>query len=43
MLIPGAPVHIIVPFVVRLLKKEELPFVDDRGKESLNFQISMTF
>ena len=25
-----------------LIKKEELPFVEDQGKEVLNFQISMT-
>ena len=34
--------HIIGPLVVWLLKKDEFPFVDDQGKESLNFQISMT-
>ena len=34
--------HIIGPLVVWLIKKDELPFVDDQGKESLNFQISMT-
>ncbi len=25
-----------------MIKKEELPLVDEEGKESLNFQISMT-
>jgi len=30
----------IGPLVVWLLKKEEYPFVDDQGKEALNFQIT---
>ena len=34
--------HIIVPLVIWLIKKNEFPFVDEQGKESLNFQISMT-
>ncbi|MCZ6795874.1 MAG: DUF4870 domain-containing protein [Planctomycetota bacterium] len=34
--------HIIGPLVIWLLKKDEHPFIDDQGKESLNFQISMT-
>lgn len=33
--------HIVGPLVVWLIKKEEIPFVDEQGKESLNFQISM--
>ena len=33
--------NIIGPLVVWLIKKDEFPFVDDQGKESLNFQISM--
>jgi uncharacterized Tic20 family protein len=32
---------IIGPLVVWLIKKEEYPFVDDQGKEALNFQISL--
>lgn len=32
---------IIGPLVVWLIKKEQYPFVDDQGKESLNFQITM--
>jgi hypothetical protein len=28
--------------VIWLLKKDEFPFVDDQGKEALNFQISVT-
>lgn len=34
--------HLLGPLVVYLIKKDEYPFVDDQGKESLNFQISMT-
>lgn len=33
--------NIIGPLVIWLLKKDELPFVDRHGKESLNFQISI--
>lgn len=32
---------VIGPLVVWLIKKEEHPFVDDQGKESVNFQITM--
>jgi len=32
---------IIGPLIVWLIKKDEFPFVNDQGKESLNFQISM--
>ena len=32
---------VIGPLVVWLVKKEEFPFVDEQGKESLNFQITM--
>jgi uncharacterized Tic20 family protein len=34
--------HIIAPLIIWLIKKDESPLVDDQGKESLNFQISMT-
>jgi len=34
--------HIIAPLVIWLIKKDESPFVDDQGKESLNFQISIS-
>ena len=30
------------PLIVWLVKKNEFPFVDDQGKEALNFQITMT-
>ncbi|MCU7519020.1 MAG: DUF4870 domain-containing protein [Ignavibacteria bacterium] len=34
--------NIIGALVVWMLKKDVSPFVNDQGKESLNFQISMT-
>ena len=34
--------HILGPLIVWLIKKNEYPFVDEQGKESLNFQISVT-
>ena len=33
--------NFIGPLVIWLIKKEEMPFVDDQGKESLNFQITV--
>lgn len=33
---------IIAPLLIWLLKREEMPFVEDQGKEALNFNISMT-
>lgn len=30
------------PLIVWLIKKDEMPFVDDQGKEALNFQIGVT-
>jgi uncharacterized Tic20 family protein len=32
---------VIGPLVVWLLKKDEDPFIDEQGKESVNFQITM--
>jgi uncharacterized Tic20 family protein len=34
--------NLLGPLVVWLLKRNEFPFVDEQGKESLNFQLSMT-
>ena len=34
--------NILGPLVVWLVKKDEYAFVDDQGKEALNFQISIT-
>ena len=32
---------LIVPLVVWLIKKDEIPLVDDQGREALNFNISV--
>ncbi len=32
---------VLGPLVVWMIKKDEMPFVDDQGKESLNFQLTM--
>lgn len=34
--------HILGPLLVWLLKKDDHHFIDEQGKESLNFQISIT-
>ena len=34
--------HILAPLIIWLIKKDEMPFVADQGKEVLNFQISIT-
>ena len=34
--------NIIGPLVIWLIKKNDHPFVDDQGKESLNFQVTVT-
>lgn len=34
--------NIIGPLLIWILKKDEFPFVNDQGKEALNFQISVT-
>ncbi len=34
--------HILGPLLVWLYKKKEYPFVNEQGKEALNFQLSMT-
>ncbi|MEM9445486.1 MAG: DUF4870 domain-containing protein [Verrucomicrobiota bacterium] len=34
--------NLIGPLVVWLLKKQEMPFVEDQGKEVLNFQITIS-
>ncbi len=33
--------HVLGPLIIWLIKKNEMPFVDDQGKESLNFQITI--
>ena len=32
---------ILGPLIIWLLKREQMPFVDDQGKEALNFQITV--
>ena len=34
--------NIVGPLIIWLIKKDEYAFVDDQGKEALNFQISVT-
>ncbi len=34
--------HLTAPLLVWLLKRNDHPFIDEQGKESLNFQLSMT-
>jgi len=34
--------NLVGPLIVWLIKKDQMPFVDHQGKESLNFQITMT-
>ena len=34
--------NILGPLILWLIKKDTMPFVDSEGKESVNFQISMT-
>jgi len=42
-LLPIVPAigSIIAPLIIWQIKKEEFPFVDEQGKEAVNFQISM--
>lgn len=41
--ITGIPfAHLFGPLIVWLLKKNQHPFINEQGKESLNFQLSMT-
>lgn len=37
----GGVTCIVGPLIIWLLKKEESPFVNDQGKEALNFQITI--
>jgi len=34
--------NIVAPLIVWQIKKDEFPFVDEQGKEAVNFQISMS-
>jgi len=37
----GIPLGFVGPLISWLIKKDEMPFVNDQGKESLNFQLSV--
>lgn len=37
----GAVTCFVGPLIIWLIKKDESPFVDDQGNETLNFQITM--
>ncbi|HIK15773.1 MAG TPA: DUF4870 domain-containing protein [Leptolyngbyaceae cyanobacterium M33_DOE_097] len=39
--VPVRFISLVVPLIIWLLKREEHPFIDAQGKESLNFQISI--
>ena len=39
--VPGIG-HLLGPFIVWMMKKDHVPFVNDQAKESLNFQITVT-
>jgi uncharacterized Tic20 family protein len=43
MFIPILPVigNVIAPLIIWQIKKDDYPFVDEQGKEAVNFQISM--
>jgi uncharacterized Tic20 family protein len=34
--------NIVLPLIIWLVKRDENPFIDDQGKEALNFQITVT-
>lgn len=34
--------NLLGPLVVWVIKKDEHPFIDDQGKEAVNFQLTMT-
>lgn len=36
------PGNVVGPLLIWLLKKEEHPFIEDQGREALNFQITFT-
>ncbi len=40
---PAIPIlNIVAPLVLWLIKKDTMPFVNDQGKEVLNFQITVS-
>ncbi len=42
-LLPHAPVlNIVAPLLMWLIKKDEMPFLKDQGREVVNFQITLS-
>ena len=41
-LLPFAFGHVLVPLAIWLWKRRESPYIDEHGREALNFQISVT-
>jgi len=41
LLLPVVIGSVIGPLIIWLIKKEQYPFVDEQGKEAVNFQITM--
>ncbi|HNX27203.1 MAG TPA: DUF4870 domain-containing protein [Phycisphaerae bacterium] len=41
-LLPSVPMNIIIPLVFWLIKKDELPAVDEHGRAAINFQLTCT-
>lgn len=39
--IPVPAANLLGPLILWLIKREDGPFIDDQGRESLNFQISL--
>lgn len=37
----GIPLGFLGPLIIWLIKKDQSPFVDDQGKEALNFQLTV--
>jgi len=42
MFVPPGIGNIVCPLIIWQVKKEDYPFVDNQGKEAVNFQISMS-
>lgn len=40
-IVPIPSANLLGPLILWLIKREDGPFIDDQGKESLNFQISL--
>lgn len=40
-ILPVPLAHIFVPLIIWLMKRDDDPFIDQQGREALNFQISL--